>query len=174
MTAVDELKEKIARKLEANPRLKTAMLADALGIAEADVMRAMPLGTNTELDATRSEEVIRGLEALGTLYVVVRNNVSVMEVKGRFGGFSQSGPFFNVAGENLHMHLKLGHVGAVFAVQSPAPEPGKQGMTSFQFFDKGGASALKAFILPDLVEKDGETFETRLNQWNELRQMFAI
>ncbi len=173
MTAIADLKEKVARKLEANPRIKTAMLADAIGVPEADVLAAMPEGYSTELDGAKVEEIIRSLEALETLYVVVRNAATVMEVKGKFSGFSHSGPFFNVASENLHMHLKLGKIQRVFAVHAPGREEGAAPMVSIQFFDDSGASCLKAFVLPALVEADGAELSARIAQWETLRSDFT-
>jgi len=169
-----ELKEKVARKLKANPRLKTAMLADALGVAEAEIMRAMPVGYATELDSDRAEDIIRELDSWGTLYIVVRNTIAVMEVKGAFGGFSQSGPYFNVAGENLHMHLKLGEVENIFAVKPPTADDSTPPLLSLQFFDGNGASGLKAFILPSLIKPDGPSLEERHEQWEQLRKRYSL
>jgi putative hemin transport protein len=171
MTTGTDLRERIARKLSANPRLKTAMLAETLAVPEAEIMRSMPAGFARELDPARSEQLIRALAELGTLYIVCRNPVAVMEVRGRFGGFSQSGPFFNVSGENLHMHLRLDRIHSIFAVQT---SEGADGMSSFQFFDDQGTAALKAFILPALAESDGASLQERLKTWTRLRDEFSL
>jgi putative heme degradation protein len=137
------LREKLARKLAANPGIKTALLADALGCREADLFAVWPDDTVRRLDPTRSEEIIRSLEAMGPLYVVVRNPTCVMEVTGAFGGFSQSGPWFNVATENLHLHIQLGGIQSAYL--RIAPGPGGSPSASAQFFDTAGESCLKAF-----------------------------
>ncbi|MEQ8821842.1 MAG: hemin-degrading factor [Sumerlaeia bacterium] len=168
-----DLREKVARKLEANPSIKTAMLADALGVREDDVLRAMPDGYATELDPAQAEAIVREIELLGTLYVVVRNPMTVIEVTGKFGGFSQSGPFFNVATERLHMHLRLDRVAAIFAVQPPAKDDAGPSMTSIQFFDADGASGLKTFLLPSAIEAAGESLEANLAAWAALRDRFV-
>jgi putative heme iron utilization protein len=158
----EELREKIARKLEANPTLKTAMLAETLGVPEAEVLRAMPEGMARELDATKAEEIIKSLEGLGTLYVVVRNAVAVMELHGQFAGFSRSGPFLNVAHAPLHLHLRLDRIATVFVLAPHGSEPANS--ASIQFFDPTGSSGIKAFILPGSGEKEGAVTAERVAQ----------
>lgn len=167
---VNELRAKVARKLEANPGIKTAMLADTLGVPEAQILRAMPEGRARELDPSKAEQIISGLENLGLFYVVCRNPVTVMEVKGRFGGFSHSGPFFNVAGENLHMHLKLGEVGAIFAVEATQRDGGQ--MHSIQFFDQDGCAAFKVFLIKSFQDEAGDDYSAHKALFLSLIEQF--
>lgn len=168
MSNHDDLREQIARKLKANPGMKTAMLAETLGIAEGEVLRAMPGGLATELALDRLEELIRGLEPLGLLYVVCRTEACVAEIKGRFAGFSRSGPFFNVAGDNLHLHLRLDRVAQAFALRHPFDLEQSATSASFQFFQRDGASAFKVFLLPALKKQASENVDEAFEGWNAL------
>ncbi len=144
----DWLREKLRKKLEVNPGLKTAMVADALGVSEESLLRAWPNdGEVNELDPQRCEEIVRQFESLGTLYVVCRTAGCVMETSGRFGGFSRSGPYLNVATDSLHMHIRPGEIGSIFLMER-APGASGSASLSIQFFTKAGDSAFKAFLLP--------------------------
>lgn len=162
------LAAKLARKIEANPSIKTAHLAQTLGVAEVDVLRHWPTaGEVRALDTARVEDLLRGLEALGRLYVVCRSASCVLEVKGHFGGFSRSGPYFNVATETLHMHILTGDIGAGFAVIRPGRDPARP-MRSLQFFDHGGNASFKVFLLEGVCEAGGDEFTRLEEQWDEL------
>jgi len=167
----EELREKVAKKLEANPGIKTGMMADALGVTEADVLRAMPDGYATELSSKDYESIIREIESLEQIYFVTRNGACVTEIKGRFGGFSQSGPFFNVSGENIHLHLKLRNIGSVFHVTPPVPE-GRPPMPSLQFFQDDGVMAFKVFLVKQFKEEAGEDFDGAVSVLEQLAKKF--
>ena len=162
------LREKLVRKIEANPGLKTGMLAEALGIAEAEVLRHWPDDTVRELDPAPIESIIRGLETLGTLYVVVRNATAIIEVTGTFGGFSLSGPYLNVATEAVHMHIKLKGIAALFAVSKPPRSPEGTATHSLQFFDAEGTAAFKVFLMESMSAKGVVPFEVAEKRFVEL------
>lgn len=158
------LREKVAAKLAANPGLKTGMLADSLGVPEADVLRAMPDGHAHELQVADMDRFIEGLAALGRIYFVTRNEGCVTEIKERFGGFSRSGPFLNVDGEALHLHLRTDRIAAVFHVTPETPTP----MPSLQFFADSGAMVFKVFLIESLQQESGDDFDESLRKLNSL------
>lgn len=138
---LDRLRDAIQR----NPKRMTLQLARDFGVPEAEVVRAFPDGRAVELDGSRWEELLRSLEAFGPVRVLVSNGAATLEVVGQFGNFSTTGEFFNVQTETLDMHIRWKELAAAFAVEKPGHMDGLA-THSFQFFDRAGAAALKAFL----------------------------
>ena len=67
--------------------------------------------------------------------VFVRSRAAVIEAVGRFGGYSESGPFFNVQTETLDMTSSRPRC-AIYAVEKRGHDT-RIGTHSFQFFDHG-------------------------------------
>lgn len=137
--------ERIRAAVQRNLRKMTLQLARDLGVPEVEVIRAFPADRVTELDISRWEELLRGLEPLGPVRVLVSNGATTVEVDGQFGGFSTTGEFFNVQTDSLDMHLRYHEVAALFAVEKPGHVDGSR-TCSFQFFDQAGAAAMKIFL----------------------------
>jgi heme iron utilization protein len=144
MSAPADLVARVADALRTNPRAMTLQLARDLGAPEADIIRALPDGRAVELDVGRWEEMIRGLEAFGTVHVIVSNGSVTLESTGRFGNFSTFGEFFNVQ-TKLDMHIRGAQLGAAFAVEKPGHLDGVPTL-SVQFYDRAGQSAFKVFV----------------------------
>src|SRR5438445_558292 len=134
----DQTNDRIRSAVEKNPRKMTLQLARDLGVPEVEVIRAFPPERVTELDIARWEELLRRLEALGSVRVLVSNGATTIEVDGQFGGFSTTGEFFNVQTETLDMHIRWKQLAAMFAVEKPGHMDGVA-TRSFQFFDQMGA-----------------------------------
>src|SRR5271170_7018951 len=100
------VEERIRQAVAANPRKMTLQLARDLGVPEADVIRAFPPHRAVEVDISRWEELIRSFGELGSVRVIVSNGCATVEVEGQFGGFSKTGPFFNVQTSTLDMHIR--------------------------------------------------------------------
>src|SRR5438105_895700 len=113
------VEERIRQVVAANPRKMTLQLARDLGVPEVDVIRAFPPDRAIELDIGRWEEMIRSLEGLGEVRVIVSNGCTTAELEGQLGGFSKSGPFFNVQSPSVDMHIRWQELGAAFAVEKP-------------------------------------------------------
>ena len=145
MTEPAETSERIRAAVQKNPRQMTLQLARDLGVPEVEVIRAFPADRVLELDIVRWEELLRCLEAFGSVRVLVSNGATTMEVDGQFGGFSTAGEFFNVQTESLDLHIRWKQLAAVFAVEKPGHMDGTA-TRSFQFFDQTGAAALKVFL----------------------------
>lgn len=156
--------DRIRQVVRDNPQRMTMQLARELGVPEAEIIRAMPDGRAVELDIGRWEELIRGLETLGTVHVIVTNGGATLEAEGRFGNFSTWNEFFNVQTETLDMHIRWPELGSAFAVEKPSHMTGMN-TYSIQFFDRAGAAAFKVFLnfggklSPELQEKFAELRE---------------
>lgn len=140
-TDTDRIRQAVAR----NPRQMTLQLARDLGVPEVEVIRAFPPERVVELEARSWEEILRALPAFGVVRVLVSNAAATVEVEGVFGGFSRGGEYFNIQTETLDIHLRWRELNAVFAVEKPGHMDG-QHTASVQFFDHGGAAALKVFL----------------------------
>jgi putative hemin transport protein len=90
-------------------------------------------------------EVMDALQGLGLARVFVRSRAAVIEAVGVFGGYSESGPFFNVQTDTLDMHILQGELGDIFAVEKQGHDS-SLATYSFQFFDRAGDAAFKAFL----------------------------
>lgn len=139
------MNDRIRAAVAKNPRKMTLQLARDLGVPEVEVIRAFPPDRVIELDVGRWEELLRGLEALGSVRVLVSNGATTIEVEGHFGGFSTAGEFFNVQTDTLDIHVRWEQLAAAFAVEKPGHLDGIA-TRSFQFFDQTGAAALKVFL----------------------------
>src|SRR4051812_9902040 len=140
---------RIREALAENPRAMTVQVARELGVAEAEVIRAMPEGRGTELDAGRWEQIVRALEGLGDVHVIVSNGGVTLEAFGRFGNFSSFGEgerrYFNVQTKSLDLHIRPAAIGAVFAVRKPGHLDGVETL-SVQFYHREGFAAFKVFL----------------------------
>lgn len=164
----DEFRNRIRAAIESNPRKMTLQLARDLGVPEVEVIRAFPPDRVTELDAGRWEELIQSFEALGTVRVIVSNACVTAELEGQFGGFSKTGPFFNVQTPTLDMHIRWAELGAAFAIEKPGHLDGINTL-SFQFYDRAGAAAFKVFL------NFGEAAAAeRVEQFEKLREGFGM
>ena len=134
---------------ERNPRKMTVQLARELGVAELEVIRALPADMATELDVSRWEELLCALEPLGDVHVIVTSGAATLEAFGRFGNFSTfgsgEGRYFNVQTKTLDLHVRPAALGAAFAVEKPGHMDGVNTL-SFQFYGHDGASAFKVFL----------------------------
>ena len=143
-TSTNGLAQRVRAAFDENPGAMTMQLAREFGVAEADILRAMPDGRAVELDIARWEELIGCLEPLGDVHVIVTNAAATLECVGRFGKFSTWGEFFNVQ-TKLDMHIRWPRLGAAFAVEKPGHLDGVPTL-SVQFYDADGHSAFKVFL----------------------------
>ena len=87
----------------------------------------------------------------GVMRVFVRNRAAVIESVGQFGGYSETGPFFNVQTDTLDMHILHAEIGPIYSVRKVGHD--SDFVThSFQFFDKAGDAAFKAFLWEELPQ----------------------
>ena len=62
-------------------------------------------------------ELMDALPDLGTMRVFVRSKAAIIESVGQFGGYSETGPFFNVQTDTLDMHIFPAEIHAIYAVE---------------------------------------------------------
>jgi putative heme iron utilization protein len=149
----------------------TVQLARELGVPEVEVIRVMPEGAVTELDAARWEELVRAFETLGDVHVIVTNGSVTLESFGRFGNFSSFGEsdhrYFNVQTKSLDMHIRPATIAAVFAVEKPGHMDGVRTL-SFQFYHREGFAAFKVFLTFGGSAPPPE----RVEQFETIRRLF--
>ncbi len=100
-------------------------------------------------------ELMEALPALGVMRVFVRSRTAVIESVGTFGGFSETGPFFNVQTDTLDMHILHAEIGAIYSVEKWGHDT-EIVTHSFQFFDRSGDAAFKAFLWENFPQVPAE------------------
>ena len=152
-----------------DPSRMTMMAARKFAVPERDVVEALvgswPI---TRLRDGVFQELVESLADLGTMRVFVRSRAAVIESVGVFGGFSTMGPFFNVQTDTLDMHILHDEISSIYAVRKIGHD--SDFVThSFQFFDKAGDAAFKAY----LWENFPDVPPARVEQFAELTRRFA-
>jgi putative hemin transport protein len=143
---LDELRKEVEARVAKSPGVMTMVLSRQLNAPEADVVRVYPGLAPVELDAARVREILVRLERQGKFVVIVSNDAATLEADGEFGGFSESGPFFNVQTENLDMHIRHAQIGSAFATAKLSHMEDGIDVHSFQFFDQNGKSGFKVYF----------------------------
>lgn len=169
ITSEQDAFERARAAFAKNPRQMTMLLARELNVPEATIVRAMPEGMSTELDAERWEQILTAFESLGQMHVIVSNASATIEGVGQFGSFSKAGGFFNVQGNGLDMHIRHTQLHSVFAVRKPSHLDGHDTL-SVQFFDPRGTAAFKVFLTFGGSDPSGE----REQQFAALIDKFAL
>jgi putative hemin transport protein len=140
------LSESIRGYFQDDPSRMTMMAARKFAVPEQAVVDA--LVGQWPIVRLRDEvfrDLMESLPTLGLMRVFVRSKAAVIESVGEFGGYSETGPFFNVQTDTLDMHIRWQQLAAVFAVEKPGHLDG-MATRSFQFFDQSGAAAFKVFL----------------------------
>jgi putative hemin transport protein len=125
----------------------TMMAARKFGVPEQAVVGALR-GAGWPIARLRDDAfgpLMEALPGLGPLRVFVRSKAAVMEVVGTFGGFSETGPFFNVQTDTIDMHILRDEVASIYAVEKVGHDTDIVTF-SFQFFDRNGDSGFKVFL----------------------------
>ena len=113
-------------------------------------------------------DLMEALPGLGMMRVFVRSRAAVIESVGVFGGYSETGPFFNVQTDTLDMHILHAEIGPIYSVRKVGHD--SDFVThSFQFFDQAGDAAFKAFLWEDFPNVPPE----RVEAFQELTRRFA-
>jgi putative hemin transport protein len=167
--ARDELAESIRAHFREDRSRMTMMAARSFGVPEQAVVEALVgVWPIVRLDAGAFRELMEALPSLGTMRVFVRSRAAVIESVGIFGGFSETGPFFNVQTDTLDMHILRDEIGAIFAVEKWGHDT-RLATHSFQFFDREGNAAFKAFLWEDFPNVPADRIET----FHRLSRQFA-
>lgn len=153
-----------------DPSRMTMMAARKFAVPEHDVVQALVgVWPITRMKDGAFKELVESFPALGTMRVFVRSRAAVIESVGQFGGFSELGPFFNVQTETLDMHILPAEIASIYAVQKIGHD--SDFVThSFQFFDRAGDAAFKAYLWEDFPKVP----EGRVRAYHELARRFAV
>jgi putative hemin transport protein len=123
----------------------TSVLARQYDLTEVEVVGVLPADQVTPLDVAQWETIIRSFEEVGDVHVIMSNAAGVLEVFGKFGNFSRTGPFFNVQTKTVDMHLRPDTLAHAFAVEKPGHMDGVSTI-SIQFYTHEGHAAFKVFF----------------------------
>jgi putative hemin transport protein len=144
-----DLTESIRSWFQQDPSRMTMMGARKFKVPEQVVVEALVRDWPVvRLREGAFREVMEALQGLGLARVFVRSRAAVIEAVGVFGGYSESGPFFNVQTDTLDMHILHAELGDIFAVEKQGHDS-SLATYSFQFFDRAGDAAFKAFLWED-------------------------
>ncbi len=165
----DELTESIRGYFADDSSRMTMMAARKFAVPEQAVVDALvghwPV---VRLRPGVFRELVESLPKLGLMRVFVRSRAAVIESVGEFGGFSETGPFFNVQTDTLDMHIMHAEIGPIYSVRKVGHD--SDFIThSFQFFDHQGDAAFKAFLWEDYPKVPPH----RVEAFEELTARFA-
>jgi putative hemin transport protein len=148
----------------------TMMAARKLGVPERTVLDALVgFWPVVRLRPGAFRPLVEALGELGPMRVFVRSKAAVMETVGTFGGLSETGPFLNVQTDTLDMHIFHDEIAAVYSVEKTGHDT-TFATHSFQFFDRRGDSAFKAFLwdnFPDVPAHRVEHFRELTRRFSE-------
>ena len=126
----------------------------------------------TELRAESFKEIMQELQKVGLVRIFVRSHAAVMECDGNLGEarFSNTGPFFNIDGGGLDMHIMHKEITKAYALEKKSHMNPEDNTYSIQFYDRFGNSALKLFIWQDFPK----TPEASIKVFREICEKFAV
>jgi putative hemin transport protein len=144
-----ELTESIRAYFRDDPTKMTMMAARKFAVPGQVVVEALvdqwPI---VRLREGVFRDLMESLTTLGVMRVFVRSRAAVIESVGEFGGYSETGPFFNVQTDTLDMHILHAEIGPIYSVRKVGHDSSFV-THSFQFFDRAGDAAFKAFLWED-------------------------
>ncbi len=161
--------ESIRSYFREDPSRMTMMAAKKFSVSERDVVDALvgqwPI---VRLRDGCFRDLMEELPGLGLMRVFVRSRVAVIESVGVFGGFSETGPFFNVQTDTLDMHIFPAEVASIYSVRKVGHDSDYV-THSFQVFDHEGNAGFKAFLWEDFPKVP----KARVEAFEEMTRRFA-
>ncbi|MDW6025836.1 ChuX/HutX family heme-like substrate-binding protein [Mesorhizobium sp. BAC0120] len=134
----------IRRAKEENPSLRERDLARQLGISEAEYVAAW-CGQGTVRIAPRVRELLTGLEAIGEVMALTRNDSAVHEKIGVYDKVVTGDQNALVLGEQIDLRIFPKVWAHGFAVEK---REGGEVRRSLQFFDQAGEAVHKVHLRP--------------------------
>jgi len=132
----------IRRARADNPKLRERELASQLGISEAEFITAWCGLSATRLEP-RVNDVLNGLEALGEVMALTRNESAVHEKIGIYDRVHTSARGAIVLGDDIDLRIFRGAWVHAFAVEK---DNGERISRSLQFFDARGEAVHKVHL----------------------------
>lgn len=136
------LSERIATLRTDQPRLRPRELAQRLNISEAELVAAGCGDTAVRL-APRWADLLRGLEGLGPVMALTRNDHVVHERHGTYRNIEINGQQALVLDADIDLRIFLSHWHNAFAVQEGAADNPR---LSLQIFDAAGTAVHKVYV----------------------------
>lgn len=134
----------IRRARAENPKMRERDLAQQLGISEADLVAAHCGETATRIEP-RVDELLNGLEAVGEVMALTRNESAVHEKIGVYDKVVIGKQNAMVLGEQIDLRIFPGVWKHGFAVEK---HDGGEVRRSLQFFDESGEAVHKVHLRP--------------------------
>jgi len=157
---VNELKEKWEALKAGNPHLRIRNAAAQLGVSEAELLLTN-VGEEVTILNPEFANILMGIEKLGKVMALTRNDECVHERKGMYMNGDFSSPHAQLfVGEDIDLRIFLSHWKFAFAVV----EGDKK---SLQFFGKDGLALHKIYLTKD---SNGEAFDIIVSQFKAENQ----
>lgn len=139
--------EDIRRKRADNPKMRERDLARVLGISEAELVAAH-CGSGAVRIEPRVADFLTGMEAVGTVMALTRNESAVHEKIGVYEKASVSVSSGNavVLGDEIDLRIFPSRWAHAFAVEK---RDGEEVRHSLQFFDQSGDAVHKVHLRPE-------------------------
>jgi putative hemin transport protein len=135
----------IRRKREENPKMRERDLARILGISEAELVAAH-CGHGVTRIEPRVADFLAGMEGVGTVMALTRNESAVHEKIGVYENASASEKSAIVLGSEIDLRIFPSQWVHGFAVEK---RDGDDVRRSLQFFDKAGDAVHKVHMRPE-------------------------
>ncbi len=135
------LLDRLAELRRENPGLRARDAAEALGVAEAELVAAGGVGQVRRLGGDWGE-LLKALPSLGRVMCLTRNEHCVHERYGRFEDVSVNGLMGLVLGPDIDLRIFFSHWKSGFAVADAGPHGPR---LSLQIFDGHGVAAHKIY-----------------------------
>lgn len=141
MEKIVELKKQWETLRAEQPKLRIRDAAKALDSTEAELL-ATGLGETVTRLTDNFQGILQGVEALGKVMALTRNDYCVHERKGVYKNVTFTGPMGLAVNPDIDLRLFMSVWSTAFAVN----ENGRQ---SLQFFAKDGEAVHKIYVLED-------------------------
>lgn len=166
----DNLKQAWANLREENPKIRIRNAAEDLGVSEAELLATDCGAGVTRLDVADWNEFLTGLEPLGRVMALTRNDQFVHERKGVYQNPETGLPhkmalFVN---PDIDLRIFLSPWKFAFAVSEESPRGRRD---SLQIFDDAGAAIHKIYLLS---ESNREEFEKIVGKYRSADQSAAV
>ncbi|MCU8103890.1 heme utilization cystosolic carrier protein HutX [Shewanella sp. SM101] len=159
----------LRQRFEQQVDLMPAQLASELGIAELEVVAALPPEQVVFVPLTQLDTLLQALPKWGKLTTIVMLSGSVFEFKGDFPEGKYAHGYYNLysKGDGLHGHLKLDAMSGIALISRPFRGSESH---SINFFGREGEVVFKVYLGRD---KQRALFPEQVRQFKALATAFA-
>ncbi|MCX2483429.1 hemin-degrading factor [Pedobacter sp. MR2016-24] len=141
MEKIVELKKQWETLRAEQPKLRIRDAAKTLGSTEAELL-ATGLGETVTRLTDNFQGILQGVEALGKVMALTRNDYCVHERKGVYKNVTFTGPMGLAVNPDIDLRLFMSVWSSAFAVD-------ENGRKSLQFFAKDGEAVHKIYLLEE-------------------------